>query len=40
MIARKELRSLDPSIQAFVKYPVKLMVTKAGEKEYNVHGEY
>ena len=40
MIARKKLKRLDPSIQAFVKYPAKLMVRKAGEKEYRVHGEY
>ena len=40
MIARKELKRLDPSIQAFVKYPAKLMVRKAREKEYRVHGEY
>ena len=40
MIARKELKRLDPSIQGFVRYPAKLMVRKAGEKEYRVHGEY
>ena len=40
MIARKELKRLDPPIQAFVKYPASVMVRKAGEKEYRVHGEY
>ena len=32
MIARKELKKLDPHIQAFLKYPAKLMVRKAGKK--------
>ena len=40
MIARKELKRLDPFIQAFIKYLAKLMVRKAGEKECRVHGEY
>lgn len=40
MIARKELTRLDPPIQVFVKYPTKLMVKKAGEKEYKVHDEF
>ena len=40
LIARKELETLDPSIQAFVIYPAKLMVRKAAENKYRVHGEY
>ena len=40
MVARKELKRVDPSIQVFVKYPAKLMVRKAGEKECRVYGEY
>ena len=40
LIARKELKTLDPSIQAFVIYPAKLMVRKAAENKYRVHGEY
>ena len=39
-VTRKVLKRLDPSIQAFVKYPANLLVRKAGEKEYRVHGEY
>ena len=37
MIARKELKRLDPSIQAFIKYPAKLMVRKAVQTEYREH---
>ena len=37
MIARKDLKRLDLSIQAFVKYRAKFMVRKAAE--YRVHGE-
>ena len=40
LIARKELKRLDLSIQAFVIYPAKLMVRKAAESKYRVHGEY
>ena len=40
IMAWKELRSLDPSRQFFVKYPTKLMVRKTGEKEDILHGEY
>ena len=38
MITRKELKRLDLSIQTFVKYRAKLMVRKAGEREYSMHG--
>ena len=31
---------MDRFIQTFVKYPAKLMVRQAEEKEYRVHGEY
>ena len=40
MIARKQLKRLDPSTQAFVKYPAKLKVRKTGEKECRMHSEY
>ena len=40
MIARKELKILDPSIKVFVKYPTKLMVGKALEKYYRDHRGY
>ena len=40
LIARKELKRLDPSIQVFVKYQATLMVRKAGEKDYRLHSEY
>ena len=40
MIARKELKRLDPSIHAFVKYSAKFMVRKPGEKEYRVDRKY
>ena len=40
MIARTELKKLDPYMKALVKYPAKFMVRKAGEKEYKVHGKY
>ena len=38
MIARKELKKLDPSMQAFVEYPAKLTVRKAGEKSTECMG--
>ena len=40
MIARKELKRLDPSRQAFVKYQATLMVRKFGKKGYRIHLEY
>ena len=40
MIARKDLKRLDPSKQAFVKYQATLMVRKLGKKEYSAHLEY
>ena len=40
MLARKNLKKDDPTIQAFVKYPAKLMVKKEGEKGYSLYAEY
>ena len=40
MLTRKNLKKDDPTIQAFVKYPAKLMVKKEGEKGYRLYAEY
>ena len=40
MLARKNLKKDDPTIQAFVKYPAKLMVKKEGVKGYSLYAEY
>ena len=40
MKVRKELKKSDPSIQAYVKFPSKLMVKNGKGKEYSLYVEY
>ena len=40
MITRKELKSNDSSIQAYVKFPAVLMIKKEGERKYSPYAEY
>ena len=37
---RKELKKNEPTIQAYVKFPVKLMVKNSNGKEYSLYAEY
>ena len=40
MLTRQNLKKDNPTIQAFVKYPAKLMAKKEGEKRYSLYAEY
>ena len=40
MEVRKELKKSDPTIQAYVKFPAKLMVKSGKCKEHSLYAEY
>ena len=40
MKVRKELKKSDPTIQAYVKFPARLMIKYGKDKEYSLYAEY
>ena len=40
MKVRKEPKKSDPAIQAYVKFPAKLMLKNGKSKEYSLYAEY